>query len=243
MPRTPTGASGASTEPVTVRGEGTSDPPMPAPSPLPPGARARGRRRPSRGAAGTDGGPTAQRGAPPPWPEPADPLQRPAGRNLVARRALLEIVRNAALGSYGVTSLAAPTRLARLRGRLGLGDRSVQVALQPEVTAQVWLEVAYGLPVAEVARQVDSAVRYELERAVGRAVGGVTVHVQGLAGQPFTSRPEAADEVTTDGSGAALSPVPDEAPADGAGPAGGAASRRRADGTSVDGTGSGERPA
>ena len=36
------------------------------------------------------------------------------------------------------------------------------------------------MPVAEVARQVDSAVRYALRRALGREVDRLTIHVDGL---------------------------------------------------------------
>ena len=51
----------------------------------------------------------------------------------------------------------------------------------------VRVTIAYGLPVAEVARQVDSAVRYALRRALGREVGAVTIHVEGLETGPFAS--------------------------------------------------------
>jgi hypothetical protein len=46
------------------------------------------------------------------------------------------------------------------------------------------LTVAYGVPIAEVARQVDSAVRYAIRRALGREVARLTVHVDGLRYQP-----------------------------------------------------------
>ncbi len=42
------------------------------------------------------------------------------------------------------------------------------------------LLVAHGLPIAEVARQVDSAVRYAIRRALGREVDRLTIHVDGL---------------------------------------------------------------
>jgi hypothetical protein len=61
------------------------------------------------------------------------------------------------------------------------------VTVRPVVAAEVWLTVAYGVPVAEVARQVDSAVRYGLERALGREVGPVAIHVQGVGGRPYAS--------------------------------------------------------
>ena len=110
-------------------------------------------------------------------PRPAVP-----GQALVSRRALIEIVRTAVLGSYGVIGLDRS-----FLARLGLGRAPIRVALRPEVTVDVRLTIAYGLPVAEVARQVDSAVRYALRRALGRDVGAVTIHVEGLATGPFTT--------------------------------------------------------
>ena len=124
--------------------------------------------------------------------EPARPVPGAAG---VARRALADIVRDAVLGSYGVTSLAEPNRLARLRAALRLGSSAVRVNLRPDVHVDVWVTVAFGLPVAEVARQVDSAVRYGLQRAIGRPVGPIGVHVQGLAGGPFRSPAPPPDEL------------------------------------------------
>jgi Asp23 family, cell envelope-related function len=75
------------------------------------------------------------------------------------------------------------------RARLGLGSRAIRVTLHPTVSTEVWLTVAYGVPVAEVARQVDSAVRYRLERALAREVGPVSIHVQGLSSRRFASPP------------------------------------------------------
>ncbi len=44
--------------------------------------------------------------------------------------------------------------------------------------------MAYGVPIAEVARQVDSAIRYALGKALGREVSRLTIHVDGLRYQP-----------------------------------------------------------
>ncbi len=110
-------------------------------------------------------------------PHPAVP-----GQALVSRRALVEIVRTAVLGSYGVMGLGES-----FLGRLGLGRAPIRVRIRPDVAVDVRLTIAYGLPVAEVARQVDSAIRYALRRALGRDVGAVTIHVEGLATGPFTT--------------------------------------------------------
>ena len=113
-----------------------------------------------------------------------DAPRRPVvpGRDLVTQRALAEIVRAAVLGSYGVTGLAEPF-LRHLR----LGKPAIRVRIQPEVAVDVRLTIAYGLPVAEVARQVDSAIRYALRRALEREVGAVRIHVAGLAAGPFST--------------------------------------------------------
>ncbi len=112
---------------------------------------------------------------------PAASSPRPVpGRAVVSRRAVVEIVRAAVLGSYGVTGLAEPARR-----RLGLGRPAIRAKLRPEVSVDVRLMIAHGLPVAEVARQVDSAIRYALRRALGCEVGAVTLHVEGLDAGPL----------------------------------------------------------
>ena len=122
---------------------------------------------------------------------PEEPTRAVPGRAVVARRALREIVRDAALGSYGVTGLAEPTLMARCRARLGMGSRAIRMTLHPAVATEIWLTVAYGVPVAEVARQVDLAVRYRLERALAREVGPVTIHVQRLGSRGGVTHPPA----------------------------------------------------
>jgi uncharacterized alkaline shock family protein YloU len=97
----------------------------------------------------------------------------------VTRRALVDIIRTAALGSYGVTGFSA-VPLERLRGRLGLGQPGIRLRLDDGLEIELDLTVAFGVPIAEVARQVDSAVRYALRRALGREVRRVTIHVGGL---------------------------------------------------------------
>jgi uncharacterized alkaline shock family protein YloU len=114
------------------------------------------------------------------------------GRSLVTRRAVVDVVRVATLGSYGVTGFAGGW-LGTIQEKLGLGQPGIEVTFGPEpadpltrpdLTIDLDLTVAYGLPIAEVARQVDSAVRYSLRNALGRDVTRLTIHVDGLRYQP-----------------------------------------------------------
>lgn len=101
------------------------------------------------------------------------------GRSLVTGRAIADIVRSATLGSYGVTAFAGGP-LARLFARLGLRQPGLTIRIEDGIEIELDLEVALGVPVAEVARQVDSAVRYAVGAALGQPVGRIVIHVDGL---------------------------------------------------------------
>jgi uncharacterized alkaline shock family protein YloU len=88
-------------------------------------------------------------------------------------------VRTATLGSYGVTGFACRP-FDRLLGWLGVGQPGIAVHLGEVLDIELDLTVAYGVPVAEVARQVDSAIRYALHTALDREVRRLTIHIDGL---------------------------------------------------------------
>ena len=112
---------------------------------------------------------------------PTDPTP---GRSLVTRRAVVDIVRTAVLGSYGVTGFAGEGLLGALRVAVGLRPRAIRVELDDTLSIDLDLTVAHGLPIAEVARQVDSAVRYAIRRALDRDVDRLAIHVDGLRVRP-----------------------------------------------------------
>ena len=101
------------------------------------------------------------------------------GRSLVTGRALRDIVRTATLGSYGVTGFAAGG-VGRLFERLGLGTPGLAVRLDDGIEVELDLTIALGVPIAEVSRQVDSAIRYAVRRALDREVSRIVIHVDGL---------------------------------------------------------------
>ena len=116
---------------------------------------------------------------------PTNPPTPTTGRSLVSRRAIVDIVRSTTLGSYGVIGFAGGGPLGRLAERLGLPPRGLHVHLVGGLAIELDLLVAHGLPIAEVARQVDSAIRYAIRRALDREVDRLTIHVDGLRVAPF----------------------------------------------------------
>jgi uncharacterized alkaline shock family protein YloU len=118
-----------------------------------------------------------------------------AGRSLVTRRAIVDIVRNATLGSYGVTGFTG-SLAKRMLGRLGAGQPGIRVSLEPPLAVDLDITVARGVPIAEVARQLDSAVRYAVRRSLGVELARLTIHVDGLRVRPTAQRrPTAMDDV------------------------------------------------
>jgi uncharacterized alkaline shock family protein YloU len=107
-----------------------------------------------------------------------------AGKSFVTRRALFDIVRAAVQGSYGVTSFSDPSFGRRLLRVAGLDRPGIRMQTEGGLTLELYVKVAHGMPVAEVARQVDSAVRYSLRKMAGVEVASLTVHVDGLGYQP-----------------------------------------------------------
>jgi uncharacterized alkaline shock family protein YloU len=101
------------------------------------------------------------------------------GRSLVTGRALADIVRAATLGSYGVSAFAGGP-LTRSLARLGLAQPGLTIRFDDGIDIDLDLTIALGVPVAEVARQVDSAVRYALRKALEREVRRLTIHIDGL---------------------------------------------------------------
>jgi uncharacterized alkaline shock family protein YloU len=116
------------------------------------------------------------------------PLNPTSGRSLVTRHAVLDLIRTATLGSYGVTGLAAGP-VERLMGLFGLAQPGIRLHLDTALEIELDLTVALGVPVAEVARQVDSAVRYAIRRGLGREVARLTINVEGLRVAPGAAPP------------------------------------------------------
>ena len=131
-------------------------------------------------------------GSPGPDEDFALPTDEIPGRALATRRATTDLVRAAVLGSYGVAGFAAGP-WERLRARLAGRPPGIRVSLAHDhLRVHLQLRVAAGLPVAEVARQVDSAVRYGIRRAFGREVDELRIRIGGLDQPPGTEPPSAA---------------------------------------------------
>jgi uncharacterized alkaline shock family protein YloU len=127
------------------------------------------------------------------------PERRTAGKSIVTSRAIVDIVRTAVQSSYGVTGFRDPSLGRRILRWAGFNRPGIRLSNDAGIQLDVFITVAYGVPVAEVARQVDSAVRYSLRHYIGAEVAGLAIHVDGLRYQPTSiERAEAIERTEMD---------------------------------------------
>jgi uncharacterized alkaline shock family protein YloU len=121
----------------------------------------------------------ASTGQTPPAPE----IEK-LGKVEVSPEAIASIASEAVLEkSYGVVGLAA----RRLRGgraeilRPEQYREGIQIRFEgDEIILDLYVIIEYGLKVSEVAHNIMSNVKFEVERHLGRPVAEVNVNVQGL---------------------------------------------------------------
>jgi uncharacterized alkaline shock family protein YloU len=107
------------------------------------------------------------------------PDESSRGRALVTRRAIADIVRSVTLSAYGVTGFAG-----------GVAPRGLRISLRGgRLAISLRLNVAHGLPIAEVARQLDSAIRYTIRHALGREIDQLTIKIAHLESHPGGAPP------------------------------------------------------
>ena len=125
------------------------------------------------------------------------PEQAIGGRALVTRRAVIDIVRRVTLGSYGVTGFEG-NWVDRVLGWIEQRPGGLRVSVTGDTLAiRLHLRVAHGLPIAEVARQVDLAVRHAIRSALGREVHRLAIRVAHLELHPGGEPPRARQHAAT----------------------------------------------
>jgi uncharacterized alkaline shock family protein YloU len=118
-----------------------------------------------------------QQGAPP------NRRQLPTGKIEVMPRAIATIAARAVGQSYGIVGMAPHTLREGVAQVLHQKDahKGVEVRIvDDEIEIDLYVIMAYGTRIAEVARNVQEHVRYAVERALGMPIARVNVRVQGL---------------------------------------------------------------
>lgn len=115
--------------------------------------------------------------------ERANRRQLPSGKIEVAPRAIATIAAQTVFRAYGVVGMAPGTLREGVAQVLRRQDahKGVEVHVRGDaLTIDLYIIVAYGTRIAEVARNVRESVHYTVEQALGMPVAAVNVRVQGI---------------------------------------------------------------
>jgi uncharacterized alkaline shock family protein YloU len=105
------------------------------------------------------------------------------GRIEVSPVAIASLASQAVLDSYGVVGMATKDLASGIVEILQPSShrRGVDVRIRDErILIDLYVVIEYGTPIAVVARNIQSVVKYSVERALGVPVVAVNVHVQDL---------------------------------------------------------------
>lgn len=120
----------------------------------------------------------------------ANRRQLPVGRIEVAPRAIATIAADAVSAAYGVVGMAPRNLAEGVAQVLRRQDahKGVDVRVRGEaITIDLYIIVAYGTRIAEVAKNVRETVHYAVEQALGMPIAEVNVRIQGLQMQDKAS--------------------------------------------------------
>jgi len=118
------------------------------------------------------------------------------GRIEVSQQVVASIAGHAANESYGIVAMSARGLRDGIAERLQRENlhRGVEVKVEPDgILIDLYVVVEYGVRITEVARSLQDAVRYQVEKALSLPVKQVNVNVQGIHLEEIGSSGRAAE--------------------------------------------------
>ncbi len=108
--------------------------------------------------------------------------EKARGRIEISPTAIASLASQAVLRSYGVVGMSTPNLAHDIAATLTHDpNKGITVRFEGQrIYIDVYIIIEYGTRIATVAKSVISAVRFNVERAVGVPVEQVNVYVQGL---------------------------------------------------------------
>jgi len=105
------------------------------------------------------------------------------GRIEISPHAIMDLSSQVVLECYGVVNVASKDLASDIIEHLPFENRQrgVDVHLEDDrIIIDLYVVIEYGTRIITVARNIQSAVKYSLEKALGMPVAAVNVHVQDL---------------------------------------------------------------
>ncbi len=102
----------------------------------------------------------------------------------IRREVIATIAGGAAIDCYGIVGMASQKQLkdgiSELLGKDNMSKGIIVRIEEDNVNIDMYIIVSYGTKISEVAHNVQSTVKYQLDKMLGLAVDSVNIFVQGV---------------------------------------------------------------
>lgn len=105
------------------------------------------------------------------------------GQVEISDQAIIAVIHDAVLSSYGIVDMAPRSIRSAIGKRLGMSssERGISIAIDGDtLTIDLSVVVQYGTPIFTVATNVMQAVKFRVEEILGMHVERVNINVDGL---------------------------------------------------------------
>ena len=111
-------------------------------------------------------------------------IENDLGKIEISTDVIANIAGGTVVESYGVVGMASKNQVrdgfAELLGKENYSKGVVVENLDGELTIDLYIIAGYGVKISEVASNLQSSVKYKLEKTLGSSIKAVNIHVQGV---------------------------------------------------------------
>lgn len=111
-------------------------------------------------------------------------IENELGKIEISTDVIANIAGGTVVESYGVVGMASKNQVrdgfAELLGKENYSRGVIVEHNEGKLTIELYIIVSYGVKISEVAANVQSTVKYKLEKTLGLSIEAVNIHVQGV---------------------------------------------------------------
>ena len=111
-------------------------------------------------------------------------IENELGKIEISTDVIANIAGSTVVESYGVVGMASKNQVrdgfAELLGKENYSRGVIVEHNEGKLTIELYIIVSYDVKISEVAANVQSTVKYKLEKTLGLSIEAVNIHVQGV---------------------------------------------------------------
>ena len=111
-------------------------------------------------------------------------IENDLGKIEISTDVIANIAGGTVVESYGVVGMASKNQVrdgfAELLGKENYSRGVIVEHNEDRLTIELYIIVGYGVKISEVAANVQTTVKYKLEKTLGLSIEAVNIHVQGV---------------------------------------------------------------